>query len=117
MAEPTTLAVGLKTSELTEDIRKRLFYLSSNYECHFVDILDFTPGKYGDQKKDQKATSEYGKRISASDKYYGFAVAQTWNGVVNLDDPIIQDKIRKAKELFKKVTGKEGKILLIGKQV
>ena len=115
MAEPTTLAIGLKTSELTEDIRERLFYLSSNYECHFVDILDFTPGKYG-QRKDQKATSEYGKRISASDKYYGFAVAQTWNGVVNLDDPIIQDKIRKAKELFRKITGKEGEILLIGEQ-
>ena len=116
MAEPTTLAIGLKASELPENVRKRLFYLSSNYECHFVDILDLVPGKYGDQKRDKKATSEYEKRISASDKYYGFAVAQTWNGVINLDDPLIQDRLRKAKELFKKVTGKEGKVLLIGEQ-
>jgi len=117
MAEPTTLAIGLKTSELDKQTRERLFYLSSNYECHFVDILDFTPGKYGDQRKDQKATSEYGKRISASDKYYGFAVAQTWNG--GLPNFILYDGVIQInnKELFKKVTGKEGKILLIGKQV
>ena len=116
MAEPTTLAVGLKTSELTEDIRKRLFYLSSNYECHFVDILDFTPGKYGDQKRHNELTNEYMKKTNASDKYYGFAVAQTWNGVINLDDPIIQDRLKKAKQWFRKLTGKEGKILLIGEQ-
>ena len=63
MAEPTTLAIGLKTSELTEDIRKRLFYLSSNYECHFVDILDFTQGSMGIRKKIRKQQVNMGKEL------------------------------------------------------
>ncbi|MCD6125286.1 hypothetical protein J7J62_08980 [bacterium] len=117
MAEPTTLAVGLKAGELPEDVRKRLFYLSSNYECHYVDILDFISNKYGNQKRHNELTNEYMKRVSITDKYYGFAVAQTWNGVIHLDDPIIQDRVKKAKECFKKITGKEGRVLLIGEQI
>ena len=116
MAEPTTLAVGLKASELDKQIRERLFYLSSNYETHHVTLYDFCRGKYRWQRTNEKITGDYMKKINANDEYYGFAVAQTWNGVINFDDPIIQDRIKKAKEWFRKLTGKEGKVLLIGEQ-
>jgi len=116
MAEPTTLAVGLKTNELDKQTRERLFYLSSNYESHLVTLYDFCRGKYRWQRTNDKVTDDYMKIVSPKDEYFGFVVAQTWNGVIHLDNPIIQDRIRKAKELFRKITGKEGKILLIGEQ-
>jgi len=41
-------------------------------------------------------------------------VCETWNGAICLEE--LQDRISEAKKLFKKITGLEGRVYIIGRQ-
>lgn len=111
MSDNAEVIVGLKEGKLKEDDKNRLYYVGYGYENGAV--WTYKPEPRGGsvfQPIDNEIVKEDDKG-----SIYGIGVVGTWNGLIDLEE--ISDQIEKAKGLFKKITGQEGKVYFVGEQV
>lgn len=114
--DPCILCIALRSSEISKIKPLEglyplgLRYISDGYEDGTIWIhkIEESDSYDGHIEKEIDTDSE--------DSLYGVIIVSTWNGVIDLEDPSIKEKIEKARKLFRKITGKEGKLSFIGYQ-
>lgn len=114
MACPSRIVVGLKLSEKEwERIPKSgLAFIGCDYETSNVWIyrIEKVEDFYADPEIEKEIEEKKVKHI------FGIKIAETWNGSLELDSEEFRKRVEKAKKLFRKITGIEGKLIWIGEQ-
>ena len=115
MSEPLVVTVALPEEELmkkfqSEEIIKSLglTWMGANYE--FGEIYMYAMEDRKEYVFEMKTVEE---KINPQN-YYGIPICGTWNGAICFEE--LQDQILEAKKLFKKITGLEGRLYVIGSQ-
>jgi hypothetical protein len=116
--DPCILCIALRSSEISKTKLEGLYplglrYIADGYEdgtIWFYKIQKSDPEKYEEDIEKEIDTD------TGEDSLYGIEIVGTWNGIIDIEDPLIKERIKEAKILFKKITGKEGRLLFIGYQ-
>jgi len=115
LAEPACLAVALPIEEIgmsEEDLRRSgLRWIGSGYENPEVWIFKIELVSQAFDDASIHKTIDTGRR-----SFYGIKIAETWNGLIEVESDLIKEKLREAKILFRKITGKRGRLVFIGGQ-
>ena len=113
-SEPLVITVALPEEELRkkfQDVKSLgLIWPGANYTTPEVCIYS----KENPSGKKHPFELEVAEEKINPSSYYGIPVCETWNGAISIEE--LQDRILEAKELFKKITGLEGKVYVIGGQ-
>ena len=131
MSDPAKLAVALQAKDLgmvEKELEKSgLVIFLSGYEdpevcIHKIkkvrDMYNEPDGKILNKDRYEEDDGEDEKQGDESqldpDTYFGILVASTWNGVVDIDS--LDVNIAEARKLFRQITKKKGKLILVGNQ-
>ena len=122
MSDPAKLAVALQAKDLgmvEKELEKSgLVIFLSGYEdpevcIHKIkkvrDMYNEPDGKILNKDRYEEDDGE-----DEPDTYFGILVASTWNGVVDIDS--LDANIAEARKLFRQITKKKGKLILVGNQ-
>ena len=114
MSEPLVVTVALPEEELKkkfQDVKSLgLLWSGANYTTPEVCIYSI---ENPSGKKHPFELDVAEEKINPP-SYYGIPICETWNGAICLEE--LKDRISEAKELFKKITGLEGRVYIIGGQ-
>jgi len=117
MSEPLVVTVALPEEELKKKFQSKeiikslgLLWSGANYMCGEVCIYS-VENLSGKKHAFELDVAE--EKINPP-SYYGIPVCETWNGAICLEE--LRDRISEAKKLFKKITGLEGRVYIIGRQ-
>lgn len=111
MSEHSTIVVGLKEEKINGD-KKGLYYIGYGCEYGAVWTFKIAPSSVNVYRRMEDKEVE---KENSKGTIYGIPVAGTWAGVIDLEK--VSKKIKEAKQLFKKLTGQEGKTYFIGEQI
>ncbi|MEK6884585.1 MAG: hypothetical protein AABY22_33440 [Nanoarchaeota archaeon] len=126
MSDPAKLAVALQAKDLgMTDIeleKSGLVILLSDYEdpevcIHKIkkvkDMYNEPDGRIINKNKQEEEDNEDEDQLNP-DTYFGILVSSTWNGVINIDS--LDENVDAARDLFRQITKKKGKLILVGNQ-
>lgn len=111
MSEHSQIVIGLKEREISGD-KKDLYFIEYGREYGPAWTFKIEPSNGGIYRRTEDKQLE---KENANGIIYGIPIAGTWNGIIELDKILVL--IEEAKQLFKKLTGQEGKTYFVGEQM